>query len=240
MSLSHAESVSLAAKILAGLAQRTLPVSLHTWLTPSFLAIPAVAAATKDSRIRVGAQDLWTEQKGAFTGEVSASQLKEVGASYVLVGHSERRHIIGESNERIRQKVDAALSEGLKVILCIGETKDQRLNNTTHEILSEQIQTALSQRSTEACQDIILAYEPVWAIGTGIVATPEQVADAHDYCTTTVSSLTAAVIPVLYGGSMTPENASTLLSIPTVAGGLIGGASLKAESYLALVDAALS
>ena len=202
---------------------------------------PAVEAA-RGTNIKIGAQNVHFEPKGAYTGEISAEMLCAVGAEYVIVGHSERRTYFGETDTTVNLRLKAALAAGLKVILCVGEVKDQRLAGITDEIVSMQTKLALAGVSAEEMERVIIAYEPVWAIGTGLTATPEQADETCGTVRATVAKLYGEAVAeqtvVQYGGSMNDKNAAELLSKTNVDGGLIGGASLKTEAFTVIVNAA--
>lgn len=196
----------------------------------------------KSSNIKVGAENCHWEKSGAFTGEISADMLTSMGVEYVIIGHSERRTYFGETDETVRKRVRAALDAGLKVILCVGEYLEQREQGITSELIAMQTKIALLGVSAEELSNVIIAYEPVWAIGTGKTATAEQ---ANDVCKTirdTVADLynkdLANALTIQYGGSMKPDNAEELLDMPDVDGGLIGGAALKAQAFADIVKAA--
>lgn len=198
--------------------------------------------STKGSNIKVGAENCHWEKSGAFTGEISAEMLTSMGVEYVIIGHSERRTYFGETDETVRKRVRAALDAGLKVILCVGEYLEQREQGITSELVAMQTKIALLGVSERELSDIIIAYEPVWAIGTGKTATAQQ---ANDVCKTirnTVAGLysedIANALTIQYGGSMKPDNANELLDMPDVDGGLIGGAALKADAFAEIVKAA--
>ena len=199
-------------------------------------------AATKGTNIKVGAENCHWAKSGAFTAEVSADMLKEVGVEYVIIGHSERRQYFGETDVTVNQRVRAALDAGLKVILCVGELLDQREQGITEEICSMQTKIALGGVSKEEMKDIIIAYEPVWAIGTGKTATADQAEEVCGAIRGVIAKLyddaTAQATTIQYGGSMNAKNADELLSKVDVDGGLIGGASLKAPDFAAIVTAA--
>ena len=207
-----------------------------------FVDIEAAVKASNGSNIKIGAQNCHFEKSGAFTGEVSAPMLKEIGAEYVIIGHSERRQYFGETDETVNKRLKAALSEGLNVILCVGETLTEREQGITSEIVSKQTKIALSDVRAEQMKNIIIAYEPVWAIGTGKTATSDQAEEVCKIIRDTVSSLydydVAESLTIQYGGSMKPDNADELLSKVDVDGGLIGGASLKANDFSLIVKAA--
>ncbi len=209
---------------------------------PPFTWLVAVGEIVKGSTIALGAQNVHYEKKGAYTGEVSPAMLKEAGCKYVIVGHSERRHGLGESDHAINHKLHTALEEGMHVILCMGETLAERERELQERVFQRQVYAACAGLSDEQFQRLIIAYEPVWAIGTGKVATPEQAQSAHKYIRTKLGSLygekIASALPILYGGSVTAESAAGLFSQPDVDGGLVGGASLKADSFTAIVQAA--
>ena len=207
-----------------------------------FVDLTTAVEAVKGSAIKVGAQNVHFADKGAYTGEISAAMLKEVGAEYVVIGHSERRQYFGETDVTVNQRVTAAVRAGLKPILCVGELLEQRDQGITAEIVSLQTKIALSGITAEEMKQIIIAYEPVWAIGTGRTATAEQ---AEEVCAVIRDVLKglygeeiAEAVTVQYGGSMKPGNAAELLAKTNVDGGLIGGASLVAKDFAAIVDAA--
>ena len=207
-----------------------------------FVDIPAAIRAFKDSRIAVGAQNVSHEESGAFTGEVSAKMLADIGVRYVIVGHSERRAQFGETNELVNRKVRVSLEAGLHPIICVGETLEQREMGVTNELVTLQIKSALAGVTAEQVRRCVVAYEPVWAIGTGKTATPEQAAEVCTLIRATIRGLYGARIArsvsIQYGGSMNPENAYDLLAQEDIDGGLIGGASLDCGKLLSIIDAA--
>ena len=209
-------------------------------LGPPFTALSAVADAIKGSNIALSAQNLHWEDKGAFTGEISADMLLDSGCKYVIIGHSERRQYFGETDETVNKKVKQALKKGLLPILCVGETLAEREAGKLNEIINRQITVGLKDISAEDMKKIVIAYEPVWAIGTGKTATPEQANEVHALIRQKVKALYSADIAegnrIQYGGSVTPENVSTLMAMPDIDGALVGGASLKPESFAALVN----
>ncbi|HKI33874.1 MAG TPA: triose-phosphate isomerase [Gemmataceae bacterium] len=209
---------------------------------PPFPYLIPVAEALRGSSVALGAQNVYPEKEGAFTGEVSPPMLLDVGCRYVIVGHSERRHVLGENDALINRKVHAALAAGLQVILCVGETLREREADRTEAVLETQLSGGLAGLTAERLAPLVIAYEPVWAIGTGKNATPEQAQEAHAFIRRRVGQTfgekTASALPIQYGGSVKPENAATLLGQPDVDGALVGGASLKADSFLAIVRAA--
>ena len=207
-----------------------------------FVDLTTAVEAVRGSNIRVGAQNVHFADKGAYTGEISAAMLKEVGAEYVVIGHSERRQYFGETDVTVNQRVTAAVRAGLKPILCVGELLEQRDQGITAEIVSLQTKIALSGITAEEMKQIIIAYEPVWAIGTGRTATAEQAEEVCAVIRDVLKGLygedVAEAVTVQYGGSMKPGNAAELLAKTNVDGGLIGGASLVAKDFAAIVNAA--
>ncbi len=211
---------------------------------PPFTTLPAVVEAAAGSNIKVGAQNMHWESNGAFTGEVSAAMLKELGVEYVIVGHSERRQYFGETDKTVNLRAKAAVAAGFKVMICIGETLEERESGRTEEVLAVQVKGALEGFSADDMKSVVLAYEPVWAIGTGRTATPAMAEETHAFIRKTVAGLlgdaVAAELRIQYGGSMKAENAEELLACPDINGGLIGGAALKADSFSALIKNALA
>ena len=207
-----------------------------------YVTIDAAMKAAEGSNIKIGAENVHFAEKGAYTGEVSAQMLKEIGVEYVIIGHSERRQYFGETDETVNLRTKAALAAGMKVILCLGEVKEQRLAGITKEIVSMQTKLDLADVSAEDMKNVIIAYEPVWAIGTGLTATPEQAEETCGVIRKTLAALygeeVAESVTIQYGGSMNEKNAAELLAKPNVDGGLIGGASLVATKFQAIVDAA--
>lgn len=206
---------------------------------PPFTALDEVARVLKGTSIGMGAQNMHYEREGAFTGEISAEMLLTIGCQYVILGHSERRAYFGETDESVNKKVIAALRAGLTPIVCVGETIKERQAGTTEWILERQIRGAFRDVTEADLQRLIIAYEPVWAIGTGLTATPEQAQDVHRFIRRLLGDQIAEGIRIQYGGSVKPENARDLFAQPDVDGGLIGGASLKAESFAAIVQSAV-
>ncbi len=207
-----------------------------------FVDIAAAVEAVKGSKIGVAAQNCHWAKSGAFTGEVSAAMLREIGVQYVILGHSERRTYFGDTDVTVQQRTRAALDEGLSVILCVGEYLEQREQGVTNELVAMQVKIALGGVSREELARVIIAYEPVWAIGTGRTATADQANEVCKVIRDTIAALyddeAAAGITVQYGGSMNAGNAAELLGKPDVDGGLIGGASLKAPDFAKIVEAA--
>ena len=199
--------------------------------------------SSSKSKIKLGAQNMHHQDKGAFTGEVSASMLVSVGCSYVILGHSERRQYFGETDQGVNNKIFMALSRGLIPIVCVGETLEEREAGNEQSVVETQVQEALLDVEIEKASQMVIAYEPVWAIGTGLTATPEQAQEMHAFIRTLLVEQYDSIgkkIHILYGGSMKPANAHELLQNKDVDGGLIGGASLKAPDFAAIIDAAKS
>jgi triosephosphate isomerase len=209
---------------------------------PPFPYLLLVAEVVRGSTVGLGAQNLYPEKEGPFTGEVSPTMLVDVGCTYVILGHSERRHTLGENDVFINRKVLAALAAGLTVILCVGETLQEREADRTETVLDTQLEGSLAGVKSDAMQRLVIAYEPVWAIGTGRNATPDQAQQAHAFIRGRIakrmSEELARALPIQYGGSVKPDNAWSLLEQPDVDGALVGGASLQAEQFLAIVGAA--
>jgi triosephosphate isomerase len=206
-----------------------------------YVYLPDVQAQLEGTAIGWGAQDLSTEAAGAYTGEISAAMLKEFGCSHVIVGHSERRAYHGESDELVAKKYMVARAAGLIPILCVGETLEQREQGITEEVVARQLDAVIELEGVAALADGVIAYEPVWAIGTGKTASPEQAQEVHAFIRGRVAAKDAGVaegVRILYGGSMKPDNALELISKPDIDGGLIGGAALKAEDFLGICKAA--
>ena len=207
-----------------------------------FVDIATAVEASQGTNIKIGAENVHFAESGAYTGEISADMLKEIGCEYVIVGHSERRQYFGETDETVNLRTKAALAKGLKVILCLGEVKEERLSGITDEVVSMQTKLDLAGVSAEEIKNVIIAYEPVWAIGTGLTATPEQADETCGVIRATVAKLygdvVAEEITIQYGGSMNENNAEQLLVKENVDGGLIGGASLKTDKFTAIVKAA--
>jgi len=221
------------------LAGRNVTVAVF----PPFVYLQAVGKALNGSGIALGAQDVYFEPDGAFTGEISISMLRDIGCNYCLCGHSERRHVIGETDGLIRKKVSAAISGGLLPILCVGELLEERKASRTNEVVTRQIKEGLSGLSAEKLAAVIIAYEPVWAIGTGLTATPQQAQEVHDFIRKLLSQMynqrSAEDIRILYGGSVKPDNAAELMGQKDVDGVLVGGASLKANDFLVIIRAVM-
>jgi triosephosphate isomerase len=209
---------------------------------PPFVYLSAVKAALAGSRIALGAQDVFHEDDGAFTGEVSTAMLKDVGCRYVIIGHSERRHVLGETDEMINRKIIKTLAAGLEVIFCVGELLEERKSGLTMDVVDRQVKIGLAGIATSDAGRLTIAYEPVWAIGTGVNATPEQAQEVHAMIRRLLAerfdAAVAAQTRIQYGGSVKPSNAAELLRQEDVDGALVGGASLKASDFEAIARAA--
>lgn len=236
MNLDRKGAVALARALRAEVGE---PGDVDVAVFPPFVYLPDVIEALAGSAIAVGAQDVCDRKVGAFTGEVSADMLVDIGATIALVGHSERRHVYGETDALVRGKLDAALAAGLDVILCVGEKLEEREAGQTESVNARQLTAGLSGLSRDDLARITIAYEPVWAIGTGRTASPEQAAEVHSYLRGVVSGLfdqaAAAALRIQYGGSVKADNAAALLASPDVNGALVGGAALEAASFLGIV-----
>lgn len=228
-----------AKKITDGLhSYKDFDSEVEMLICPPFTHLVFLSEIVDLSRISLGAQNVHYEEKGAFTGEISNDMLLSVGCEYVIIGHSERRTIFGETDEMINKKVVNSLKAGLRVILCIGETLEERESGNTNTVLKTQLEIGLL--GVEEINNLKIAYEPVWAIGTGKTASSEQISDTHKFISEILEKRFGTnSIKKLYGGSMNAENAKEILSIPNVNGGLIGGASLKSDSFLAIYNSAL-
>lgn len=239
MNTTRSEARSLASGVASRLGKFD---DLEVALFPPFPYLQTVRETLEDSSVELGAQNLYYEPAGAFTGEVSGPMLAGVGCRYVIVGHSERRHILGEDDRAVQRKVRSALDAGLHVVLCVGELLEERENNQTEQVVQRQWSSALDGVSAEQLRRVVLAYEPVWAIGTGKTATTDQAQAVHVYLRNLVSGGynhgAAQEMRILYGGSVKPDNAQGLLEQADLDGALVGGASLDADSFLAIVAAA--
>ena len=205
---------------------------------PTFTALYAVNNEIKGSNINLGAQNLLWEPKGAFTGEISPAMVKDTGCSYVIIGHSERRQYFGETDETVNKRTKAAFGAGLVPVVCVGETLEERESNITFKVIETQIRGGLANLTAEEAATVVIAYEPVWAIGTGKTATPEQAQEVHAFIRKLYAELykdAADKVRILYGGSVNPKNVSELMKQTDIDGGLVGGASLEADSFAQLV-----
>lgn len=231
----------VSAKKLAHALTEAVPShsAVHVAVCPPAISLDAVFGALRGSNIRLGAQNMHAADKGAYTGEVSAAMLRSVGCHYVILGHSERRQYFGETDAGVNAKTKQALDKGLVPIVCVGETLDEREAGREQEVVRTQVVGALNGVDVSSADTLVIAYEPVWAIGTGVVATPEQAQAMHAFIRGLLQAqygdTLGKVIHILYGGSMKPDNAEALCSQPDVDGGLIGGASLKAESFAQII-----
>jgi triosephosphate isomerase len=238
MNLDRAGSVALAAAVAKGAGEGG---AVDVAVCPPSVYLDAVAQAVRGSAIGVGGQNMYFEAGGAFTGELSAAMLLDVGCKYVILGHSERRHILGETDAVVNKKTHAALAAGLVPIVCVGEKLEEREAGKTAEVIRTQVEGSLAGVSAEQMGQIVIAYEPVWAIGTGKTATPAQAEEVHvDLRKLLAARYNADVaegVVIQYGGSVNAKNAAELLSRPNVDGALVGGASLKAEDFLSIVKA---
>lgn len=233
-------TLSEAEKLIEALKKQDLPVGVNVIVAPSFTMLHAASLAVKGSSLEVAAQNMHEAESGAYTGEVAAAMLKSVGVNTVILGHSERRTIFKEDHALIAKKVKTALQNKMTVIFCFGEELKDRKAGKQFEVVKTQLREGLVQISETDWKHIVLAYEPVWAIGTGETASPEQAQEMHAYIRTTIaqqySKSVAEGVSILYGGSVKPDNASDIFGKPDVDGGLIGGASLNANSFMAIIN----
>ncbi|GMR25293.1 MAG: hypothetical protein BMS9Abin39_0580 [Ignavibacteria bacterium] len=233
------ESQSLVSGIISGLGNDD---KCEVIVCPPFTSLNEVHSLVKDSPVKLGAQNMFFEESGAYTGEISASMLKSVGCEYVILGHSERRTIFGESDEWINKKIKKAIESGLKVIFCIGETLAQREEGETDTVVKNQIIKGLQNVTSENLKTITIAYEPIWAIGTGKTASPGQAQEVHSFIRNLIGEIysneSADNLIIQYGGSVKPDNAASLLSQPDIDGALVGGACLKPDSFLSIIASA--
>lgn len=239
MNLDRAAAVALA----QGIAQRVgEDTKAEVAVCPAAAYLEAVAGAVAKSAVGLGGQNMYHEESGAFTGETSGPMLLDLGCKYVILGHSERRHVFGESDEDVNRKVHAALDLGLVPIVCVGELLEQREAGETEEVIRTQLSGSMAQVSNDQIARCVLAYEPVWAIGTGKTATPDQAEEVHSdlrkLLENQYNESLAAEVRIQYGGSVKPGNAAELLSQPNIDGALVGGASLEVDSFLAIIEAA--
>ncbi len=239
MNLDRAAALALVDEVVAG-AKKFDRVDVV--LCPPFVYLSAVAAKIANSSLALGAQDMSDQANGAFTGEISAAMLLDVGCRYVILGHSERRQLFGETDEIVNRKTKAALAAGLTPIVCVGELLDQRESGQTAAVIARQFAGSLAGLSAEQMEKLVIAYEPVWAIGTGKVATPAQAQEVHSdlrkLIATHYNAAIAQRVRIQYGGSVKPSNAAELLSEPDIDGALVGGASLKGADFLGIVAGA--
>ncbi len=239
MNLDRAGSVTLAEQLAERLNGSD---GAEVAVCPPSVYLDAVASVVKGTPVVLGAQNLYPAAKGAFTGEISPGMLRDLDCTYVILGHSERRHVLGETDEFINRKVLAALEAELRPIVCVGELLEEREAGKTAEVIQKQFEQSLAGLSAEQIREIVIAYEPVWAIGTGKVASPEQAEEVHLHLRKLLESRynheIAETIRIQYGGSVKAANAKELLAQPNIDGALVGGASLKADEFMAIVEAA--
>jgi len=240
MNTTPSESVDLITEISSLVGQQS---QVQVCVCPPFTSLHKASSLVEQSQVQLGAQNMSAEPSGAYTGEISAEMLRDLYVNYVILGHSERRQYFGETNESINLKVLAAVQNNLKPIYCIGETLEERESGKTLDVVKAQVIEGLANFPLAEVENLVVAYEPVWAIGTGKTATDEMAQEVHAYVrgllTDLFGDIPGSSIRILYGGSMKPENASGLLSQPDVDGGLIGGASLNAKSFCSIVDSAI-
>ena len=241
MNSTSSSAQELAQGLVDGVSLKDTDVEVL--VSPPFPYLSQVKSIVAGSPIQLGAQNAYFEAQGAFTGETSAGMLTDIGCSHVILGHSERRHVLGESDEIINKKVHACLNEGLTVILCVGELLKDRESNQTESVLETQMKGGLKGVEVGAMGKIVIAYEPVWAIGTGVTASPEQAETAHQFLrnwhSENYNAEVSEQMQILYGGSVKGSNANELLSQANVDGALVGGASLKADQFLPIIEAAV-
>lgn len=227
-------------QLIEELKKQDLKSGVEVFIAPTFVNLSAAVKMTKDSSIYVSAQNMHQSASGAFTGEISSTMLLDIGVQHVILGHSERRAYFGETDELLKEKVQAALKAGLHIIFCFGEELDDRKSETHFDVVKKQLSTVLFDLDATQWQKIILAYEPVWAIGTGETASPEQAQEMHAFIRSLIlenyNSSCANAVSILYGGSVKPANATKIFAQTDVDGGLIGGASLQAEDFAAIVN----
>lgn len=240
MNLLRDSSVALVQSLIQQLPKTE---QVEVAICPPHVYLAEVAAAIKNTSIGLGSQNMYHEKEGAFTGEVSGDMLRNIGCTHVILGHSERRQFFGETDKSVNQKCFAALAAGLSPIVCVGETLAQREAGDTSRIIDEQCRGSLAGLSPDQANKLVVAYEPVWAIGTGKTATPEQAEQVHAHIRQLLSELfgsaTADALRIQYGGSVKADNAAELLRQPNIDGALVGGASLKADGFAAIVKAAI-
>ncbi len=239
MNMELAEGLKLAESVDTYF--RLKPSKAEVVLCTPFIHLAGVAELLKDGKLCLGAQNCASEPSGAYTGEISPAMIKSTGAGYVIIGHSERRSYYHEDNNILNKKAKLALSNGLKVIFCVGEVLGERESGKHFEIVKNQVENGLFNLTEEEITNVVVAYEPVWAIGTGLTATPEQAQEIHQFIRVQFSDKygkeIAENLTILYGGSCKPSNAAEIFSMPDVDGGLIGGAALKKDDFIAIVEA---
>lgn len=234
------ESQNLISKLISGLSGKV--INCDVVICPPYTSLSEAASLIRDTPIKLGAQNMYFQESGAYTGEISAKMLKSVGCEYVILGHSERRTIFKETDKLINEKLKAALKAGLKPIFCVGETLEERESGKEKDVLKTQLSGGLNEISLDQMKNIIIAYEPVWAIGTGRTATPHQAEEMHNFIRNYIrddfTPETADDLIIQYGGSVKPDNAQDLLSQKDIDGALVGGACLKADSFISIIEAA--
>ena len=237
-----AEAKEFAAELIGYLKERPLQDKVDILVCPPFTTLPAFAEATKGTAVLTGGQNLYPKKEGAFTGEVSPAMLKAEGADYVIIGHSERRQIIGEQDQLLNEKIKAALEFGLKPILCVGETLEQRKKGETAKLCRSQLDADLAGFGPDICDTLVVAYEPIWAIGTGENASADDAQETigviRQWLKTAYGDEAGEKVRIQYGGSVKPENVKSYLEMPDIDGALIGGASLSAPSFWQMLQAA--
>ncbi len=238
MNTSLEEGQALAAALAQQVGSLT---DVDVAVAPPFVYLKSISDTLAGSNIGVGSQNMYFEDNGAFTGEISSAMLKDVGCTFAILGHSERRHVLGETDEMINRKVVKALADGLDVILAVGELLEEREAGNTMDVVSRQVKVGLEGVSAAEMARVTIAYEPVWAIGTGVVATPEQAQEVHAEIRALLGSMydpsIADATRIQYGGSVKPDNAGELMALPDVDGALVGGAALKADSFIGIITA---
>jgi triosephosphate isomerase len=240
MNTTRQSGVALAGELAAVAARQESGVEVL--VCPPYPYLIPVAEKIAGSAVQLGSQDAYFEAPGAFTGEIAVEMLKDCGCRYVILGHSERRHVMGETDEIINRKTRAVIAGGLHAVLCVGELLSERQSGQTEEVLDRQMEGALIGVSETDAANLVIAYEPVWAIGTGVTATPEQAESAHEHLrnwlATRYTPAFSERVRILYGGSVKADNAESLLGLPNVDGALVGGASLKSATFVPIIDAA--
>ena len=233
---TNAEAVDTAGRLVKLVADTS---DVDIMIAPVFTAIDPVSRVVKGSRVGLGAQNLYWEKEGAYTGEISADMLVSAGCQYVIIGHSERRQYFGETDETVNQKISAAIAANLIPVFCIGETEAERESGNTFSVLDKQVKDGLKEKFVEDLGSLVIAYEPVWAIGTGKTATSDQAQETHKYIRALIDSVIGTALAdsvrILYGGSVKPANVAELMAMPDIDGALVGGASLDAESFSQIV-----
>jgi triosephosphate isomerase len=233
---TNAEAVQTAGRLVELVADTA---GVDIMIAPVFTALDPVSKVVQGSRVGLGAQNLYWEKEGAYTGEISADMIVSAGCQYVIIGHSERRQYFGETDNTVNQKISAAIAANLIPVFCIGETESERESGNTFSVLDKQVKDGLKEKVVDDLGSLVIAYEPVWAIGTGKTATSDQAQEAHKYIRSRVADIfgtpLADAVRILYGGSVKPANVSELMAMPDIDGALVGGASLDAESFSQIV-----